>query len=296
MDKVVGNIIFNTLSSKQGIYLPGFGSLWVEYVSACLSDKNIICPPSNRVNFIPEMKDGAVSLIQKIEELGVDRDTAENKYKEWLDSAKTLQGISINGVGDVREGIFIPSEELYSTLNPRIVNQEAKPSAEKKLSNTEKSWIVLIILFALILAAGWGWWFKNNRDATVDKNTTTNITTQAQTALPTPLAETTKETPSLKEELPEITNKEAEQAPVKPTVTGTKYYVVGGVFSTQENADKFINDMKNKYPDLNYQKHDFKGGKIMVSLFGSDDNDETQKRRKELAKLIGEPELWIHKI
>lgn len=305
METIVSKIIFNTLSSREGITLPGFGSLWVEYVSAKISGAGNICPPANRIGFSPEIKDDMDSIIKKMGDAGMDRETAENTYIGWLEKSKTLQGINIEGVGEVRDDLFIPSDELSALLNPRTDTGNAKPAGSKGLSKAEKNWIILIVLFSLILIVGWGWWMKNNKDTPDDKNINTAVVQKSATSTTLPSAETlptgtgTDNPGSINETATEAQPETTEAANTEKPATNasaTYYYVVGGVFSTQENADKFIKEMGDKYSGLDYRKHDFKGGKTMVSLFGSTDNNETQKKRRELADLTGQPDLWVHKL
>lgn len=80
---------------------------------------------------------------------------------------------------------------------------------------------------------------------------------------------------------------------VPDAIVDGKYLLVVGVFSTDANADKMISqDPVGSGPDA-YRKYPFKGGKILVSVFASDDRSVVEKRRRELRAVA--PEMWIYR-
>lgn len=308
MDNIVSKIIFNELSSRKPISLPHFGSLWVEYVSAKTGNGEVT-PPNNVVSFSPELKEGAHSIIERIEAVGIDRETAENMYMEWLEESRTPEGITIKDAGEVKNGEFTPFPELAELLNPD--SKRIAGHGSKKLSKAEKNWLLLIIIFILILIVGWGWWISAGRyknDERVRPKSKTTVSTSRTVSSTTSSGKTINAQASTSVEAEQTNEATTEQAAAEQpqttqgqgtvaiTPSANGYYVVGGVFSTQENADKFIREMKADYASFDYRKHDFKGGKIMVSLAGPFDNNEAQNKRKELANNTGIHDLWIYKV
>ncbi|MBQ5894775.1 MAG: SPOR domain-containing protein, partial [Rikenellaceae bacterium] len=70
-------------------------------------------------------------------------------------------------------------------------------------------------------------------------------------------------------------------------------YVVLGVFSTEENARKYIKQMATRAPDVACRAYKFQGSKFMVSGFESTDGAEaTAFIREHRSKL---PDLWVYK-
>ena len=70
-------------------------------------------------------------------------------------------------------------------------------------------------------------------------------------------------------------------------------YVVVGVFSTEENARKYIEQMARRNPEVECRVYAFQGSKFMVSGFESTDGAEASAFiRNHRATL---PDLWVHK-
>lgn len=82
--------------------------------------------------------------------------------------------------------------------------------------------------------------------------------------------------------------------PVQPAErTAGKYVLVGGVFSTNENADKFIAEDALGVGRSAYSKHPYAGGKILVAVGVFDTSEGANARRRELSSVNSA--LWVHK-
>jgi hypothetical protein len=82
--------------------------------------------------------------------------------------------------------------------------------------------------------------------------------------------------------------------PVQPAErTAGKYVLVGGVFSTNENADKFIAEDALGVGRSAYSKHPYAGGKILVAVGVFDTSEGANARRRELSSVNNA--LWVHK-
>ncbi|MDR2885333.1 MAG: SPOR domain-containing protein, partial [Rikenellaceae bacterium] len=79
------------------------------------------------------------------------------------------------------------------------------------------------------------------------------------------------------------------------TAAGPLYHVVFGVFSTPENADKFIREFKAKDTQtaVSFTVVKMGNGKLVVSGFASADEKQADAKRKQYAAQY--PGLWIYK-
>lgn len=79
----------------------------------------------------------------------------------------------------------------------------------------------------------------------------------------------------------------------QPHAGRAAYYVVAGVFSTDQNADRFIasDPVKSRY-GLRYHKMPFKGDKVLVGVCPSATREEAEAYRKELVS--ENPGLWVY--
>lgn len=71
----------------------------------------------------------------------------------------------------------------------------------------------------------------------------------------------------------------------------TAYYVVAGVFSVDQNADKFIVQSKAKGSTVQFAKIPWKG-KVLVSAYTSSSRSDAEQMRRKLSSEFGE--LWVH--
>ena len=75
-------------------------------------------------------------------------------------------------------------------------------------------------------------------------------------------------------------------------VSSDLYHIIGGLYSTEENADRFIASAKSKYPDtLHFEKIIRENGKIMVSIYSTDDKQMAIDVKNAL--LDYSKDLWV---
>ncbi len=122
----VSKVIFDALVARQRVVLPGAGSLEVKRRKAKKISDTQIVPPQNVVLFStkePENDDTVADLL--VAETGISRFNAGPKYEEWLEGARTPEGLVIEDVGEIYNGEFAAAETLHNALNP--VNEEGVP-------------------------------------------------------------------------------------------------------------------------------------------------------------------------
>jgi hypothetical protein len=159
-------------------------------------------------------------------------------------------------------------------------------------------WIGLAAV-ALVAVAGAAWWFVQSKP----EPTSAPEAVAQKAEQPTP--ETTdsvavEEVVAPVEEAATAIAETPAPAPISATdpeaigeMTSGVSYVVLGVFSTEENARKYIKQMATRAPDIACRAYKFQGSKFMVSGFESTDGAEaTAFIREHRSKL---PDLWVYK-
>lgn len=314
----VESIIFNALASRRTLWLPEAGTLGVVLQPARAEGKGRLRPPFNKVEFSAKEAADAVSVVALMEQ--EDIADADNVYRKWLDGARKGKNIAIDGVGELKAGFFTPSPQLNALLNPAL------ESVSLKAGDKWKDVLVLVVVFAILLGGVGYWWWKTQYAGGTDSGNRIAATQQAQgvsgaenaggseavtgatltdAVAPDSIPQATDTTQAGSiEESPEASsaaeNRSAETASQQAAGSAEtnifpRYYIVGGVFSVDENAEKYIAKMRKRFPDVGYEKVAFPGGKVMVSFFSSSDSDEANRMRKQLGRQMNNGDLWIHK-
>lgn len=312
----VESIIFNALASRRTLWLPEVGTLGVVLQPARTEGKGRLMPPFNKVEFSTKDAANAVSVVALMEQKGIA--DADNVYRKWLDGARKGKNIAIDGVGELKAGFFTPSPQLDALLNPAL------ESVSLKAGDKWKDVLVLVIVFAILLGGAGYWWWKTQYVGGTDVDNQIAATQQSQgvsgadnaggseavtgatlpeaaapdsipQAADTTQAGNVEESPEI---LPAVENRPKEtssQQTAGSANASPRYYIVGGVFSVDENAEKYIDKMRKRFPDVGYEKVAFPGGKVMVSFFSSSDSAEANRMRKQLGRQMNNGDLWIHK-
>ncbi|MCD7969397.1 MAG: hypothetical protein LUF87_03495 [Alistipes sp.] len=304
MDEI-GKIVFNSLASKSPVWLPCVGTFGTEYIPAKDNGDGTITPPHNQVRFCEGRQEGAASVIDLMPGV-MDGESAQARYDVWLVKAAERGPVVIDGIGVVNNGYFTPYESLVKALNPAPAPSKRIRAKKKSLTPAEKGWLVFIAVCVLVLAGGWTWWHYYKAGPTGHNrwNTKNAAVTDDMDRVPeyTGAVDDPDDMPAIEvTEEDIVVAEEASPAPVNTAVSnspGSKpgFYVVGNVFSVPGNADEYIEKMKKKYPDLDYQKHAYKGGRTMVSLFGSTDWNEANRQRRRIEDLIYQYDLWVYEV
>jgi hypothetical protein len=288
----ITQLLFNALAQHRTTVLPGIGSLRFRRVAAKL-EGSTLTPPRNMFRF-SSREEGRSLLDMVIAEAGCTREEGEEAYRRWLHRVKQGHSVVIEGVGRVEEDFFKPSEELERLLNP-VTNA---PIALRRRRSLRGVWIGLAAV-ALVAVAGAAWWFVQSKpestsapEAVAQKaeqstpETTDSVAVEGAVA---PVEEAT----TIIAEAPAPAPISAPNPEAIGEMTSGVSYVVLGVFSTEENARKYIKQMATRAPYITCRAYKFQGSKFMVSGFESADGAEaTAFIREHRSKL---PDLWVYK-
>ncbi len=148
--EALDKLIYNLLSSGEGVTLPGVGSLHVEPIKASLNGTTLT-PASRRVKFSNRESASLRSILSVLfDDFALSGEEAEECYKEWLTAARRGAGLHIEGVGDISKSFFKPTEEFdQQALNPW------RTSPLKLRRRTSP--LPLIFIGCLILGAAGAW-------------------------------------------------------------------------------------------------------------------------------------------
>lgn len=291
MIEEVNKIIYNMLISGRGVYLPGVGTLFIERQGARRIDKNRLMSPRNVVAF--SSQEQAPSLVDEIVAIaGCQRQQAEDIFERWI--AKTREGadVTIGGVGVLRGKSFIADKTFNSTINPKGVRTLV---VRRRSSH---AWIYAVCGVAVAVALAffaylqWGdSWGIDQANVASDKPQ--ELTVAAEPAVD-PVAERNEEQVAGQSAEPLSATTQAASPDVQPQVVQNKayaYYVVMGVFSSEQNAQRAVEHLRSNIKDAAAEVRPF-GDKYMVTAFGSDKREECNVFVRSYHDIY--PDLWIY--
>ncbi len=295
----ITQLLFNALAQRQTVVLLGIGSLRFRRVAAKL-EGSTLTPPRNMFRF-SSREEGRSLLDMLVDQAGCTREEGEEAYRRWLHRIKQGHSVVIEGVGRIEDDFFTPSEVLERLLNPT----SDAPVVLRRHRSLRGLWIGLAAV-ALVAVAGGAWWYVNMYSAPAP--------TRAAQTTEKPAAEVVETADSVAtesvvegaaepvEEVVSVAERTQSPAPEnKPTPATTEIgemtsgmsYVVVGVFSTEANARKFIEQMVRRAPEMACRAYKFQGSKFMVSGFESADGAEASAFIRDHRAQF--PDLWVYK-
>lgn len=295
----ITQLLFNALAQRQTVVLLGIGSLRFRRVAAKL-EGSTLTPPRNMFRF-SSREEGRSLLDMLVDEAGCTREEGEEAYRRWLHRIKQGHSVVIEGVGRIEDDFFTPSEELERLLNPT----SGAPVVLRRHRSLRGLWIGLAAV-ALVAVAGGAWWYVNMHSApaptrvaqTTEKPAAEVVETADNVATESVVegaAELVEEVVSVAEsaQSPAPENKPAPATTEIGEMTSGMSYVVVGVFSTEDNARKFIEQMARRAPEMACRAYKFQGSKFMVSGFESADGAEASAFIRDHRAQF--PDLWAYK-
>lgn len=297
----VNKIIYNMLVSGRGVYLPEVGSLYIERQAARKISADKLLSPRNVVAF--QSGEQAPSLVAEIVAVaGCSSEQAADIYQRW--SAKTREGsnIKIGGVGVLNQKSFVMESDFASAINPKGV----KTIVIRRRSNT---WLYALCAVCVLVALGFlGYIMFGGEQKTAVKRVESIAQTEAQPAVEQGVAEpavaedqvntTDNTTAAVTTTATTATSSDAltQTAQTADTAATTsvdyEYYVVMGIFSTEENAQRAIEQAESRIKDLNCKVLPFKD-KFMVTLFGSDKIGDCNSFANSYRDIYAD--LWVYR-
>lgn len=296
----VNKIIYNMLVSGRGVYLPEVGSLYIERQAARKISADKLLSPRNVVAF--QSGEQAPSLVAEIVAVaGCSSEQAADIYQRW--SAKTREGsnIKIGGVGVLNQKSFVMESDFASAINPKGV----KTIVIRRRSNT---WLYALCAVCVLVALGFcGYIMFGGEQKPAVKRAESIAQTEAQPAVEQGAAEpavaegqvnTTDNTTAAATTVATTTSSDTstQAAQTADTAATTpvdyEYYVVMGIFSTEENAQRAIEQAESRIKDLNCRVLPFKD-KFMVTLFGSDKIGDCNSFANSYRDIYAD--LWVYR-
>ncbi|MBQ1954078.1 MAG: hypothetical protein II361_06515 [Alistipes sp.] len=283
----VNKIIYNMLISGRGVRLPQVGTLYIERQGARRISEDRLLSPRNVVAF--SSHEEAPSLVDEIVAIaGCQTSQAEDIYERW--KSKTLADgvLTIGGVGQLKGKSFQMEQPFNSAINPKGV----KTLVVRRPKRRSNSWLYAVCGVCVIVAlciCGYIMW----GDSLFPKSDSEKVVA----AVP---AEQVVEATA--EEIPAAEPMVSQPEPSVPTATVPAqtpavqnrryaYYVVMGVFSTEANADRAIEQVHSKASEAKCEVLPF-GSRFMVTMYGSDSREDCNTFARSYRELF--PDLWIY--
>ena len=293
----VNKIIYNMLVSGRGVYLPDVGSLYIERQAARKISADKLLSPRNVVAF--QSGEQAPSLVNEIVAVaGCSVEQAADIYQRW--SAKTREGsnIKIGGVGVLNHKSFVMESEFASAINPKGV----KTIVIRRRSNT---WLYAICAICVLVALGFCGYMMFGSKQTIDAMRIEPIAKVVEQPATTDavaqgvegeVATSANSANSAGGNAVTSTNASTQPAQPAETVANSgddyEYYVVMGIFSTEENAQRAIAQAESRIKDVSCKVLPFKD-KFMVTLFGSDKIGDCNAFANSYRDIYAD--LWVYK-
>lgn len=290
----ITQLLLNALAQRQTVVLPGIGSLRFKRIAAKL-EGSTLTPPRNMFRY-SSREEGRSLLDMLISAAGCTREEGEEAYRRWLRRIKQGHSIVIEGVGRIEEDFFKPSDELEQLLNPVA----SAPLTIKRRRSWRGVWITLAAV-AVIGVAGAAWWYVQMRPTSTPavvaqnvekpKTEVVKIAEKVDSVVAEQVA--TEVTPVQKESAPASAPASASVSTEIGEMTSGMSYVVMGVFSTEENARKYVTQLAKRAPEIGCRIYRFQGAKFMVSGFESADGAAATTFIREHRTQF--PDLWAYK-
>ena len=315
MVEEVNKIIYNMLIGGKGVLLPGVGTLYIERQGAKRISKDRLLSPRNAVNFSSQAE--GRSIVDEIVAIaGCGEEQARDIYDRWL--AKTREGkrITIGGVGVLNDKSFSPEAGFNAAINPGGV----KTLVVRRRSN---AWLYAVsgvcVAVALCVGAYMMWGEKLfGGVSVVGSDAEQSMTAQAADSI-SAVPSVAGDSLAMAEAIPSETTETATQtAPTASTAasesaavsdgtaaataaavnaaaakTAYRFWVVAGVFSTEQNASRALEMAEKNIKDMDGRIVPFKG-KFIAALFGSDSRADCNAFARSYKDIY--PDLWIYEV
>lgn len=290
----INKIIYNLILSGSEVSIGGLGTLFTVRYAAYRASKKSLTLPHRVVKFTTEQR--GVSLVDEIAGVaGVDNGKACEIFDRWLSQSLDGDTLTIEGVGVLRGDKFTADESLMAALNPQgRVPMRLKPKANVGLY----VFASLCCLFALAVA---GYVYMDSHDIAIFGSERVPAEVMAENNIAEqPVQEVGAAeivVDSVKVELPVVNPQPVPQSAfdanaevILSTEQGMSYVVLG-VFSTTENAERAIRQAQKRANDLHYSVYHY-GSKYMVALYDAQSRGECQEFIRSLGDTFRD--LWIY--
>ena len=294
MVEEVNKIIYNMLISGRGVYLPEVGTLFIERQGARRISSDRLLSPRNAVVF--SSREQAPSLVAEIAGIaGCDEARARDIYDRWLGKVRDGATLAVGGVGVLNDKSFAADAAFNAAINPNGV----KTLVIRRRSGN--GWLYGVCAACVLVAVGVGVYMLYG-DSLFGGMSVVRSGAPAGLAVSAP--ETTLEIASGAAVGADSTGPESAATPdgdataasaatSASAASGRKYayYVVMGVFSTEQNAGRALEQAGRRIEDMNGAILPFKD-KFITAVYGSDSRDDCAAFSRSYRDVY--PDLWIY--
>lgn len=315
MTEQVARLIGNLLAGGGTLLLPGVGTLYVERQAARRIDRRHVVPPCRRVQFSSQER--GTSLVDEIARVlkvnGVRPENpvpeAQRVYDRWIAQVREGDTLIIAGIGVLHFKDFRIDPEFDRRLNPQG-HEPLRVQAPRRFDAV--LWIGIVAIVCVLGATAW-WWFdlKQSGDAAMvarvaeraaasrqiaEESTpeTAVINATASAAATDSMAASAvvaSEPAATSETVREPAERTAGSESGAVRMTSGRHYVVLGVFSSEQNAQRAVREASSKEVAMTCGIYRF-GAKFMVSPFESDDPEACKLFIRAHAERF--PGMWTY--
>lgn len=244
----VSKVIFDALSARRSVVLPGVGLLEVKRRKARKISETRIIPPQNVVTFTAAEPGDVATVAGLLAAAGIPEPEADAAYRSWLDGAQVGGSVLIEDAGEITGGKFVVAEPLHTALNP-VKEEDIITMEKERRRGPAWVWVVVGILAAALISGGIWCWKKGCFECTAP------APVEVVPAIVTPAPE------------PAAGDTAAATADARPSAT-PGFHIIAGVFSIESNADNFMAKVKRENPELTPEKIvSPRNGWNMVSIY-----------------------------
>ena len=312
MVEEVNKIIYNMLIGGKVVLLPGVGTLYIERQGARRISKDRLLSPRNAVNFSSQSDEGSSIVDEIVAIAGCGEEQARDIFDRWLSKTREGKRLTIGGVGVLNDKSFSPEPGFNAAINPGGV----KTLVVRQRNNT---WLYAVsgVCAAVALCVGiymlagdslfGGVSVVDGSDAGPVAATVAGDSTQlAQPVTGDSLSAAAAVTPAAEGAAAQQTAVTAQSAPAAtatpsaPTAEETaaasadyRFWVVAGVFSTEQNASRALEQAAKHIKDMDGRIVPFKG-KFIAAVYGSDKRTDCNAFAKSYSDIY--PDLWIYEV
>ncbi|MBQ8366289.1 MAG: SPOR domain-containing protein [Alistipes sp.] len=281
MVEAVNGLIFNTLIAERAVNLPTIGTLYIERTAATTDGKRAIAP-RYAVSFSSHLE--AVSIVDVIARTAsVDTATANDIFERWTAKVKDCNVLQISGVGVLKDKTFITDNELLNALNN---NQITNLEITRKQGSAMRWIVVLVALVVVLVGSAYLYFSMQCEDEIVDVPCTVQEVVTEKVVVP----EDNIEEEVIVIEEPEVIIEEP-AVEVWTEAKDIRHRVIVGSYSTRENAERAIRDIKRRKPELTCSVYVL-GSMYAVAIYGSADNADCEEFMREYKNDFAQ--MWIH--
>lgn len=313
MVEEVNKIIYNMLIGGKVVLLPEVGTLYIERQGARRISKDRLLSPRNAVNFSSQSDEGSSIVDEIVAIAGCGEEQARDIYDRWLSKTREGKRLTIGGVGVLNDKSFSPEPGFNAAINPGGV----KTLVVRQRNNT---WLYAVsgVCAAVALCVGiymlagdslfGGVSVVDGSDAGSVAATVAGDSTQlAQPVTGDSLSAAAAVTPAAEGAAAQQTAVTAQSAPAATTATPStptaeetaaasadyRFWVVAGVFSTEQNASRALEQAAKHIKDMDGRIVPFKG-KFIAAVYGSDKRTDCNAFAKSYSDIY--PDLWIYEV